>query len=99
LISYALWQRRFAGDPLILGKDVLLNGRPRTVVGVMPRNFDYPTARTDVWVPMPRLRPESLDPGQRSNHQLFLVGRLRAGVTVERAQSEAVAFARQMFLD
>ena len=76
-LSYGLWQRRFGGDPAIVGKTIPFNGRPRTVVGVMPRYFDYPIARTDVWFPMARFNPDSL--GERSNHYLFMVGRLRAG--------------------
>ena len=93
IISHALWQRRFAGDPGIVGKDVLLNGRARSVIGVMPRNFDYPTARTDIWLPIRRLRAD----GDRTNHYLFMVGRLRAGVTAEVALAEAMPFAKRMF--
>jgi putative ABC transport system permease protein len=95
IISHALWQRRFAGDGEVVGKELVLNGQARTVIGVMPRNFDYPTARTDVWVPMRRMTPGGAS-DHRSNHSLFLVGRLRPGVTVERARSEALTFARRM---
>ncbi len=97
IVSYGLWQRRFAGDPAIVGKTISFNGRPRTVIGVMPPNFDHPTARTDVWLPLRRMRPDSLD--HRSNHFLFMVGRLRPGVTVERAKSEARSFAQRMLAD
>ena len=94
VMSYGLWQRRFGGDPAIVGKTIAFNGRPRTVVGVMPRYFDYPTARTEVWFPMPRFNPDSL--GDRANHYLFMVGRLRAGVPIERAINEAATVARNM---
>ena len=97
VVSYALWQRRFGGDPGIVGKTIHFNGRERTVVGVMPRYFDYPTARTDVWLPMARFNPDSL--GDRSNHYLFMVGRLRPGVPVERAVTEAATVARAMMRD
>jgi putative ABC transport system permease protein len=97
VLSYGLWQRRFAADPAIVGKTIPLNGRPRTVVGVMPRYFDYPSTHTDVWLPMPRFNPDSL--GDRSNHYLFMVGRLRAGVSLERAVTEATTVARHMMRD
>jgi putative ABC transport system permease protein len=97
VMSYSLWQRRFGGDPAIVGKTISFNGRPRTVVGVMPRHFDYPSPRTDVWLPMARFNPDSV--GDRTNHYLFMVGRLRAGVPLERAVNEATTVARRMMRD
>ena len=97
VMSYSLWQRRFAGDPAIVGKTIPFNGTPRTVVGIMPRHFDYPTARTDLWLPIQRFKPDSL--GDRSNHYLFMVGRLKRGVTVERALGDAAALAKRMMRD
>jgi putative ABC transport system permease protein len=94
VISHALWERRFAGDPGVVGRTIHFNGRERTVIGVMPRHFDYPTARTDVWLPMARFNPDSL--GDRTNHHLFMVGRIRAGVALERVISEAATVARNM---
>ncbi|MEX2285258.1 MAG: ABC transporter permease [Gemmatimonadota bacterium] len=97
IISHGLWQRRFGGDPALVGKPITLNGRPRTVIGIMPRNFDYPQARTDAWLPLARMNADSL--GHRSNHFLFMVGRLRPGVTVEQARGEARVFASRMMAD
>jgi putative ABC transport system permease protein len=97
ILSHNLWVRRFASDAGIVGKTISFNGRPRTVLGVMPRSFDYPTARTDVWLPMPKFNTDSLD--DRSNHYLFMVGRLRSGSSVERATSEAALVARRMMQD
>ena len=97
VLSYGLWQRRFAGDSAIVGKTIQFGGTPRTVVGVMPRYFDYPASRTDVWLPMARFKPDSL--GDRSNHYLAMVGRLRAGVPLERAVNEASTVARTMTRD
>jgi predicted permease len=97
VLSYGLWQRRFGGDRSIVGKAVPFNGRPRTVVGVMPQYFDYPSADIDLWLPMARFNPDSL--GDRSNHYLFLVGRLRAGARLERAVNEASTVARRMMRD
>jgi putative ABC transport system permease protein len=97
IVSHSLWQRRFAGDPALIGKTIMFNDRPRAVVGVMPERFDYPTSHTDVWLPMPRFNPDSLD--DRANHYLFLVGRLRPGVAVDRANNEAIQLARRMMRD
>jgi putative ABC transport system permease protein len=97
VISHALWQRRFGGDSGIVGKTISFNGRPRTVIGVMPKHFDYPTARTDIWVPMPRPKADSL--GDRGNHYLFMVGRLRPDVTLDHAVAEATALAKRQMTD
>ena len=94
VLSYGLWQRRFGGDRTIVGRTIPFNGVPRTVVGVMPQYFDYPTAHVDVWLPMARLNSDSL--GERGNHYLFMVGRLRRGVPVARALSEATTVTRRL---
>ena len=94
IISHNLWKRRFAGEMAIVGKTLMFNGRPRTIVGVMPPNFDYPVERTDIWLPMRRFQPDTAN--QRANHYLFVVGRLKANVTVENANAEAVTYARRM---
>ena len=97
VLSYALWQRRFGGDPAIVGKTIPFNGTRRTVVGVMPQHFDYPSARTDLWFPLPRFNPDSL--GDRANHYLFMVGRLAPRVSIEQALGEAAALAKRMMRD
>ena len=97
VLSYGLWQRRFGGDPAIIGRTIPFNGLPRTVVGVMPQYFDYPTAHIDVWLPMARFNSDSL--GDRSNHYLFMVGRLRRDVPVAHAVSEASTVSRRLMRD
>jgi predicted permease len=97
VLSYGLWQRRFGGDRAIVGRTIPFNGRPRTVIGVMPRYFDYPSSHVDLWLPMPRFNPDSL--GDRANHYLFMVARLRAGVPIARATNEAATVARRMMRD
>jgi putative ABC transport system permease protein len=93
MISYGLWQRRFGADRTIVGKTISIGGMPRTVVGVMPPHFDFPEARTDLWTPLPRFRPDSLN-GRNSNY-LFMVGRLKPGVTPEAAFAEANGMAKR----
>ena len=97
VLSYGLWQRRFGGDRAIVGRTIPFNGIPRTVVGVMPQYFDYPTAHVDVWLPMARFNPDSL--GDRANHYLFIVGRLHREVPVTRAVNEASMVARRLMHD
>ncbi|HEV8234962.1 MAG TPA: ABC transporter permease, partial [Gemmatimonadaceae bacterium] len=94
IISYGLWQRRFGGSRSIVGRKVDVEGLARTIVGVMPAHFDFPESRTDVWTPLPRFNLDSLD--DRTNHYLFMVGRLKAGVPLERAYSEATTIAQRI---
>ena len=86
IITYGLWQRRFGGDPNIVGENILLDEKPFTVVGVLPRGFSvFGTSRQfDVWMPM------ALDRAQlhREDHSVIVFGRLRKGVTVAQAQAE-----------
>src|SRR5690348_15981780 len=93
VLSYALWQRRFGGDRSVIGRAIPLDGVERTVVGVMPARFAYPEARTDVWLPLPRFNPDSL--GDRDNHYLFMVGRLKPNVRIETAFAEANGLAKR----
>src|SRR5207237_5622657 len=56
VLSYSLWQRRFGGDPNIVGQTIALNGRKREVVGVMPSGFYFPSKEIEMRVPMGRDR-------------------------------------------
>ena len=92
VISDGLWRRTFGGDPSIVGKQVEIQGRKRTVVGVAPPGFDLHDAHADVWLPL------GLDPANRKNrgsHYLYLVGRLKPDVTQGRAESELRALLQQ----
>jgi putative ABC transport system permease protein len=82
ILSYKLWQKRFGGDPEIVGKSLNLNNVPTVVVGVMPQGFDFPN-HTELWVPV-GLNPSS------PNVIFYLnpIGRLKPGVTAEAAQQE-----------
>jgi putative ABC transport system permease protein len=85
IISDNLWRRSFGEDPQIIGKQIEVQGRKRTVVGVTPAGLDIHDNRTQIWAPL------GLDPTNRQNrgsHYLYLLGRLNDGVTVEGAQAE-----------
>ena len=86
VLSEALWRGRFGADPGVVGRAIVLDGAPRTVVGVMPAAFEFPArAATDVWLPFV---PTPDQERMRDSHMLQVVGRLRPGATVERAQAE-----------
>ena len=91
LISYALWQRRFGGDKQIVGRQIILNNDPVTVIGVMPANFGWHIQRgtqvskpADIWVPF-QITNELR---QRRGRFASAVARLKPGVTIEQAQRE-----------
>jgi putative ABC transport system permease protein len=108
VLSYGLWQRRFAGDPAVVGQVIRLTGIPHTVIGVMPRGFLLPPifgARligTDVVVKEADLwTPAKLDgmPRRRDARMLFVLGRLKAGRSVEENQAEASIIGRRLATD
>jgi putative ABC transport system permease protein len=84
VISDRLWRRRFGADPAILQRPVISQGTPYTVVGVMPPGFSILDKTVDVWLPI-GFTAQSRTPRGRS---LMVVGRLKAGVSAERAQTD-----------
>jgi putative ABC transport system permease protein len=88
VISHALWQRRFGGDPSIVGRKIVLNGTPSEIIGVMPRRFEYPVFnfKGDLWLPW-HLR-ESERGQSAAMGSVTIVGRLRADTHYQQAQSE-----------
>jgi len=93
LLSYAGWQARFGGDPNVLGKSVILNGEPWTIIGVLPADFQFGPSRSgDFWIP-PAVRGWRL---RRNAHWILGVGRLKPGVTLQQAQVEASGLALQL---
>ena len=91
VLSYGLWQRRFGADAQVLGRSVTLNGRARTVAGVMPAGFRFP-AEADLWLPL-AFTPEQISPAQRSRHYLTAIARCKAGVMLAQAQEDVRAIA------
>ena len=85
VLSQRLWQRRFGGDPAIVGKTLTLNDEIHTVVGVMPARFKFPENDDELWVPIAFTAQEAAN---RNRHYLEVVARLKPGVTLEQAQSE-----------
>jgi len=92
ILSHGFWQRRFGGDPGLLGKTLQLNGRNYTVVAVMPQGFDFPVPM-ELWVPLALSPAEKADRGQLS---LAALGRLTPGVSVEQARAALEGMSRRL---
>ena len=97
-LTYGLWQRLFAGSPSVLGKTLMIDGRPATIVGVLPRDFEL-AADIDIYLTgdrgVPRAFPFPGDITQvRDSHIIAVAGRLKPGVSVEQAQAEMTTIMR-----
>jgi len=88
ILSYGFWQRRFGGDPNVLGKPLTLSGASYTVVGVMPRGFTLPQGDHELWAPL-QLNPADVNGASRGIHWIWGLARLRPGISPEQAQKEA----------
>jgi predicted permease len=97
VISDRTWRRVFGGDPAIIGRTVTLNGRPYSVIGVMPPDFSFPTVKAAFWMPYAVIPDDFAD---RGNNYLYAIGRLKPGVTLAAARTEMSVIAarsRQQF--
>jgi putative ABC transport system permease protein len=86
ILSQSLWQQRFASDPHIVGQPINLEGVARQIVGVMPRDFRFPSAQSEVWIPL------DMDSRNTSTYWagdfMPVIGRLRPGATTRKADTE-----------
>src|SRR5258708_7642786 len=88
VLFYGLWQRAFGGYAGVIGRDVLQNGAKCTIIGVMPKGFQFPPGETDppeMWAPM---QIDAARPGGRGSHFISALGMLKPGVTVSQAGDE-----------
>ncbi|MEP6819183.1 MAG: ABC transporter permease [bacterium] len=93
VLTYGMWQRRFGGDPGIVGQSLTINGEPYTVVGVLPASFQFALRQADLW------RPYQPTPNQltrRFMHGTNLIGRLKPGISAAQAQSELSVIAKRI---
>ena len=95
ILNYGLWQRRFGGDANIVNHTVSLNGVKRTIIGVMPKEFNYPSGM-DVMAPL-ALTPELAS--NRDNHTYYVLGRLKQNVSLPRAQTDLSTIAARLEKD
>lgn len=99
VLSYQTWQSRFHGDSQILGQKILLDRKPYEVIGLMPREFEFPLVpgqlnRSELWVPMSFTQAELVQGA--GNWSYYLVGRLKPDVTLAQVQHDAVGAAREI---
>jgi putative ABC transport system permease protein len=88
ILSHSLWQRAFGGKTDIIGQQVKLNEQPSTVVGVMPQGYVFPPGSNEpveIWTPF---QFDPANPGNRGGHFLYVIGRLKPGVSVDQARQE-----------
>jgi predicted permease len=98
MLTWSLYERRFGGDPAVIGKEIHMDGNAWTVVGVLPKWFAYPDANVQLWVPYTSIA----SPGLMQHHdddQSFVVARLRAGVSLAAAMSEVKAVQYQLHME
>jgi hypothetical protein len=95
LLSYQLWQAVFGGDAGVIGKRVSLDNEPYEVIGVMPRDFHFPSRNAELWIPA-RFQEQSDDFRDRNNNYLNVVGRLKPGVSLAQARAEMGVVAAQL---
>ncbi len=100
VLSHALWQTRYAGDPQIIGKTIYLSRQPYSVIGVMPRSFEFPPqgmkdfSPAQVWVPIAFTPSELADRGD--NFDNGVLARLKPGVSLASANADTLVTARQI---
>ena len=93
VLSHSLWEHEFKADPNVVGRRIMLAGVSYEIVGVMPAQFQFPSSKTEVWVPL------SLDPRATSYWDgpwVPVIGRLRSGVSIERARTEINLFQQRL---
>src|SRR4029450_11964072 len=82
ILSDRVWRDRFEAKPTAIGQSIMVNGVPHTIIGVMPRDFEFP-GRSGAWTTM------QMDPlRNRGNHSWQVIGRLKSGVTIEQARTD-----------
>src|SRR6266851_1356179 len=103
VLSYGTWQNRFHADANVLGNKIILYRKPYTIIGVMPRHFEFPlnpghANQSELWLPL-SLQPEEFTAGSAGSWNSHMVGRLKPGITVEQAQSDAERVAQETMRD
>jgi putative ABC transport system permease protein len=93
VLKHSLWQNRFAGDPNVLGKTVILNGKAFTIAGVMGAEFNYPFKMGELWTPLIFSAEERANHG---SHYLNVFGRLKPGVTLDQADADIKQIAARL---
>jgi putative ABC transport system permease protein len=103
VLGYGAWQRRFGSDPNVLGKTLVLDQKPHQVIGVMPKEFEFPTQgllsgpAPEFWVPI-AFSPDQIGPdGRGDNFNISVVARRRPGVSVQQASADIDRISRRIY--
>jgi predicted permease len=91
LLSHGVWTRRYGGDRSVVGRVIMVNSRPHTVIGVMPERFRFPDNR-DLWIPITPIE----DKTPRAERAVAVYARLKPGVSMERARAELAGLSKQL---
>jgi len=91
-ISFGLWKSLFGSDPQVVGRQTLLGGQKCTIIGVMPRGFEFPPGEVDPPQLWSALQIDPAKPGSRGSHNYYMLGLLKPGVTPSQAQSELQSY-------
>ncbi len=99
VLSYKMWRNRFHGDQHVLGRKILLDRKPYEVIGIMPRQFEFPLApgrlyRSELWIPL-SLTPAEVTEGT-TGWSYYMVGRLKRGVSLAQAQQDSATVALEI---
>jgi putative ABC transport system permease protein len=95
VLSHALWEQRFGADPSILGHSIELEGISREVIGVMPAEFTFPSAKTQIWLPLHNDPRDTV--AYWAGDFMPVIGRLRPGSTIPQARAEMRLFQSRVF--
>jgi putative ABC transport system permease protein len=93
VLRHDFWQKRFGGDPQIVGKQILLDDKPFTVIGVMPKDFDFPYNGGELWTP---LVFDAGMKGDHSTHYLRVLGLLKPGVSLAQVDADLDQMAKRI---
>jgi len=97
MLTWSLFQRRFAGDPSVIGKQIHLDATPYTIIGVLPGSFTYPDPQIQLWVPYGQtFSPEVY--AKHDSHQSHVIARLRPGISADAATKQVSALQYQLHI-
>ncbi len=97
MLTWSLFQRRFAGDPSVIGKQIHLDATPYTIIGVLPGSFTYPDPHVQLWVPYGQtFSPEVY--AKHDSHQSHVIARLRPGISADAATKQVSALQYQLHI-
>jgi len=93
VLGQGLWARRYGADPNVLGRKIILNSQPYTVIGVMPASFEFPDKTTELWMP---LAPNRDQRASRGSLWLNVIARLKDGVSIPQAKTQLDALNKRL---